>query len=37
MKVLIADKFPEDKIDKIKNLGCTVVYKQDLKEESLLL
>ncbi len=36
MKILIADKFPENRISAIKNLGCAVVYKQKLKEDSLL-
>jgi D-3-phosphoglycerate dehydrogenase len=36
MKVLIADKFPEDKIEKIKNIGYEVIYVPKLKEESLL-
>ncbi len=35
MKVLIADKFPDEKIDDVKRLGCTVVYEQGLKDESL--
>lgn len=36
MKVLIADKFPEAKIEKMKGLGCSVVYNQELKGETLL-
>ncbi len=36
MRVLIADKFPEDKIDEIKNSGCSVIYNQGLKDETLL-
>jgi D-3-phosphoglycerate dehydrogenase len=36
MKVLIADKFPEDKIDSIKNIGYEVIYDPGLKEESLI-
>jgi D-3-phosphoglycerate dehydrogenase len=35
-KVLIADKFPEEKIDEIKKLGCSVVYDQSLRENTLL-
>ncbi len=36
MKVLIADKFPERKIEKIEELGCDVVYEQSLGGDSLL-
>ena len=36
MKVLIADKYPEDKIDKIKEIGYEVIYDPGLKEESLI-
>ena len=36
MKVLIADKFPEGKLDDIKKAGYDVVYDQGLKEETLL-
>jgi D-3-phosphoglycerate dehydrogenase len=36
MKVLITDKFPEGKIEKIKELGCAVVYEQSLDGDSLL-
>ena len=36
MKVLIADKFPDEKIDDVRRLGCAVVYEQSLKEEALL-
>ncbi|HUT66583.1 MAG TPA: phosphoglycerate dehydrogenase [Spirochaetota bacterium] len=36
MKVLIADKFPDGKIEDIKNIGYEVVYEQDLKDDSLL-
>ena len=36
MKVLIADKFPDVKIEGIKNIGYEVVYEQGLKEDSLL-
>jgi D-3-phosphoglycerate dehydrogenase len=36
VKVMVADKFPEQKIDELKNLGCNVIYDQSLKEESLL-
>lgn len=36
MKVLVADKFPEDGIEHIKSLGCTVTYNPELKEDFLL-
>jgi len=36
MKVLIADKFPDEKIADVKRLGCTVVYQQSLKDDALL-
>jgi len=36
MKVLIADKFPDEKIEDIKNIGYEVVYEQGLKDDSLL-
>ena len=36
MKVLIADKFPDVKIEGIKNIGYEVVYEQGLKEDLLL-
>jgi len=35
MKVLIADTFPKEKIEELRKLGCTVIYDQSLKEESL--
>ena len=35
MKVLIADKFPDEKIDDVRRLGCSVVYDQGLKDEVL--
>jgi len=35
MKVLIADKLLEEKIEDIKKLGCSVIYDQSLKEETL--
>jgi D-3-phosphoglycerate dehydrogenase len=35
-KVLIADKFPEEKINEIKKLGCSIVYDQSLREITLL-
>jgi D-3-phosphoglycerate dehydrogenase len=35
--VLVADKFPEEKIDELKNLGCNVIYDQSLKEDSLFV
>lgn len=35
MKVLIADKFPDEKIEEIEKLGCSVIYDQSLKEASL--
>ena len=36
MKILIADKFPEPKINSVKDLGCDVIYDPDLKEGDLL-
>jgi len=36
MKILLADKFPEEKIEKLRQTGCEVIYDQALKEESLL-
>jgi D-3-phosphoglycerate dehydrogenase len=36
MKVLIADKFPEDKIDRIKSIGYEVIYVPKLKDEALI-
>ena len=36
MNVLIADKFPEDGLEKIRSLGCNITYKQDLKGDTLL-
>jgi len=36
MKVLIADKLPDDNIDAIKKLGCEVNYNQQLKDDKLL-
>ena len=36
MKILIADKIPETKINCVKDLGCEVIYDPDLKEEALL-
>ena len=36
MKILIADKLSEGKIKKLRELGCSVVYKPDLEEEKLL-
>ncbi len=36
MRVLIADKFPEKGIEKIKELGCDLNYKPELKDDSLL-
>jgi len=36
MKVLIADKFPEGKIERIEKLGCDVRYEQSLGGDSLL-
>jgi D-3-phosphoglycerate dehydrogenase len=36
MKVLIADKFEESGIEGLKEIGCEVIYKADLKDESLL-
>jgi D-3-phosphoglycerate dehydrogenase len=36
MRVLIADKLPEDKINRVKDLGCDVIYDPDLKEDALL-
>jgi D-3-phosphoglycerate dehydrogenase len=36
MKILIADKFPDGKIEDIKNIGYEVVYEQGLQEDSLL-
>ncbi|MBA7702652.1 hypothetical protein ES703_111421 [subsurface metagenome] len=36
MKVLIADKFPDEGIEAIKNLKCDVEYNQALKEQTLL-
>jgi len=35
MKVLIADKFPDDKISEIEKLAGSVIYDQSLKEEAL--
>jgi D-3-phosphoglycerate dehydrogenase len=34
--VLIADKFPEEKLEEMRALGCEIVYDQSLKEGSLL-
>ena len=34
-KILIADKFPENKIEEFTSLGCKVVYDPGLKEASL--
>jgi D-3-phosphoglycerate dehydrogenase len=36
MKILIADKFSKEKVNEIKNMGCSVIYNQELKEGSLL-
>jgi D-3-phosphoglycerate dehydrogenase len=36
MKVLIADKFEESGINSLNEIGCEVVYKPDLKDESLV-
>jgi len=36
MKVLIADKFEESGIDGLKEIGCEVIYKADLKDEALV-
>jgi len=36
MNVLIADKFSEENIERIKELGCAVVYEQSLDGASLL-
>jgi len=36
MKVLIADKFEENGINSLNEIGCEVVYKPDLKDESLV-
>ena len=35
MKVLIADKFEQSGIDGLKAAGCEVLYRPDLKDESL--
>ena len=35
MKVLIADKFPEDGREALATAGCSVVYDPDLKDEAL--
>ncbi len=35
MKVLVADKFPDTEIERMKQLGFTVVYNADLKAEAL--
>lgn len=35
-KVLIADKFPDEKIEDLEEAGCAVLYEQELKEEALL-
>jgi D-3-phosphoglycerate dehydrogenase len=34
--VLLADKFPEERIDDLRRLKCEVTYDQSLKEDSLL-
>lgn len=36
MKILIADKFPQEALDAFTGLGCDVVIDQNLKEDSLL-
>jgi len=36
MKILLADKFPEEKIKKLEQTGCEVIYEQNLKEETLV-
>ncbi len=36
MKILIADKFPDEKIEKVRSLGCETVYDQSLNEDTLL-
>jgi len=36
MNILVADKFPDEKLDNLKRLGYSVVYDQSLKEETLL-
>ncbi|MBI9103364.1 MAG: hypothetical protein JEY99_13180 [Spirochaetales bacterium] len=36
MKVLVADKFPDSAVDKIKKFGVEVIYEQNLKDDSLL-
>ncbi len=36
VNVLIADKFPEEKIANLKEQKCNVIYDQSLKEETLL-
>ena len=35
MKVLIADKFPEEGREALAAAGCTVVYDPDLKDDAL--
>src|SRR5262249_9558055 len=36
MKILIADKFEESGIEALKEIGCEVVYKPDLKDDPLV-
>jgi D-3-phosphoglycerate dehydrogenase len=36
VNLLIADTFPEGKIDDLIKIGCTVIYDQSLKEDALL-
>jgi len=36
LKILIADKFPDEKIDEVTGLGCDILYDQSLKEDTLL-
>jgi hypothetical protein len=35
MKVLVADKFEQSGQDGLKSLGCEVIYKPDIKDDSL--
>jgi D-3-phosphoglycerate dehydrogenase len=35
MKILIADKFADNKIEEMKKMGCDVLYEQELKDRTL--
>lgn len=36
MKVLVADKYPEQGLAQLRNIGCEVIYKPDAKDDKLV-